>query len=419
MASCTGAVARRDLSFSPMLDLSVRVNGLELTNPFLVASGPPGTNARVIAKAFDEGWGGVVCKTVLLDASKIANVAPRYARMHAGPSGAQEIVGWENIELITDRPFETWLDEFRQLKRDYPRRVLIASIMEEHRREAWHEIVDRCDAAGVDGFELNLSCPHGLPERKMGSAMGQDPEIVEEISRWVREATDKPVWAKLTPNITDVTLPAAAALRGGCSGVSAINTMLCVMGVNLDTLRPEPSVEGWSTPGGYSGKALRPIALRMAMECARVVRQADVGIGPFGGAPVLSGIGGIESGDDAAQFLLVGCDCVQVCTGVMIHGYGLIRRLTHGLEAFMRKHDFRDVESFVGRALPFFTSHADLVQRQRARHERERSRATGSRDGNAGVRERSSTQREEKHLVPGDQHWTPESLTRQSAELAG
>src|SRR5208282_5771375 len=264
-------------------------------NPFIIGSGPPGTNLNVIAKAFTEGWGAVIAKTVSLDASKVVNVTPRYAKLLANDS--KEVIGWENIELISDRPFSIWLDEFKKCKDQFPDRVLIASIMEEYRKDAWFEIVERCQGAGVDGFELNFSCPHGLPERKMGAAMGQDPAILEEVCGWVMSAAKRPVWAKMTPNITHIEEPSRAALKAGCQGLSAINTIRSVMGVNLDTLRPEPSVEGWTTPGGYSSKAVKPIALRMVMEIATMIRKEFPGRS-------LSGLGGIEAGTDAAQFIL-------------------------------------------------------------------------------------------------------------------
>jgi dihydropyrimidine dehydrogenase (NADP+) len=238
-------------------DLSVVVNGLHFPNPFVTGSGPPGTNYAVMRKAFEEGWGGVVAKTVSLDSSKVVNVTPRYAKMRAGG----EVVAWENIELISDRPLEVMLEEFARLKADFPGRILIASIMEEYERGAWEELVARCEAAGVDAFEINFSCPHGMPERRMGAAMGQDPGLLEEVAGWVAAKASVPVWAKMTPNVTDIAAPARAALRAGCHGVAAINTINSIMGVNLDTLRPEPSVEGHSTPGGYSSTAVKPIAL--------------------------------------------------------------------------------------------------------------------------------------------------------------
>ncbi len=342
--------------------LEVTVNGLKLPNPFIIGSGPPGTNANVIGKAFDEGWGAVIAKTISLDASKVVNVAPRYARWRAAQNGKEtgEVLGWQNIELISDRPFDVWIKEFKQVKDKYPKGVLIASIMEEYNKDAWVEIVERCEAAGVDAFELNFSCPHGLPERKMGSAMGQDPEILEEVCGWVSKAATKPVWAKMTPNITHIEEAGRVALRAGCEGLSAINTILCVMSVNLDTLRPEPTVEGYTTPGGYSCKAVRPIALRMVMELAQMMRKEGFK------DRTLSGIGGIETGEDAAQFILLGADTVQVCTGVMIHGYKLIHELNAGLLKFMEKHKFSSIEDFRGKSLPYFTTHADLVQRQTA-----------------------------------------------------
>jgi len=340
-----------------MADLSITVDNLRLPNPFVIGSGPPGTNANVICKAFDEGWGAVIAKTISLDASKVINVTPRYARMRIGPKESQTIVGWQNIELISDRPFAVWMDEFKKIKDKYPERILIASIMEEYNKDAWVEIVERCQATGVDGFELNFSCPHGLPERKMGAAMGQDCDILGEVCGWVNAVAKIPVWAKMTPNITHIVDPARAALAAGCEGIAAINTILCVMGVDLKTLRPEPTVEGYTTPGGYSCKAVRPIALRMVMECARMMREE------FPGRSI-SGIGGVETGEDAAQFILLGAHTVQVCTGVMIHGYELCKMLCEGLSAFMDKHGFKSLDEFRGHSLQYFTTHADLVKRQ-------------------------------------------------------
>jgi dihydropyrimidine dehydrogenase (NADP+)/dihydropyrimidine dehydrogenase (NAD+) subunit PreA len=350
-----------------MPDLSVTVDGLNLPNPFVIASGPPGTNANVIGRAFDEGWGAVICKTISLDASKVVNVQPRYGRLRTAES--QEIIGWENIELISDRPFATWIDEFKHLKDKYPDRVLIASIMEEYRKDAWVEIVERCQETGVDAFECNFSCPHGLPERRMGSAMGENPEILAEVVGWVMAAANIPVWAKMTPNITRIEDPSRAALRAGCQGISAINTIRSVIGVNLETLRPEPSVEGYTTPGGYSCKAILPIALRMCMEVAAMIRAEFPGRS-------LSGIGGIESGRDAAQFILLGCDTVQVCTYVMKVGYRCVREMLDELAEFMERHGFRSVADFKGISLQYFTTHYDLVARQAAARRRGKAPAT-------------------------------------------
>ena len=332
-------------------DLSVVVNGVTFENPFLLASGPPGTNAKVIAKSFDLGWGGVVCKTISLDSSKVINTAPRYGKFKSREAG--EVVGFQNIELISDRPFDTWLDELRQLKKEYPKKVLVASIMEEGRREAWHEITKRVQETGVDAFEMNLSCPHGLPERKMGMAMGEDPDRVREVVGWVKEVSRIPVWAKMTPNVGNPAEPAMAAKEAGADCISAINTILSVVGIDPKTLRPQPTVEGYSVPGGYSGQAVRPIALRQVMEIARSTKLP------------ISGMGGVDTGWDAAQFILLGAHTVQVCTGAMLRGYDMVTELIEGLSAFMVEHNFKSISEFIGKSLPYFSTHADLVERQR------------------------------------------------------
>jgi dihydroorotate dehydrogenase subfamily 1 len=373
-----------------MPTLSTSVDGFKLPNPFVIGSGPPGTNLNVMARAFQEGWGAVVAKTVSLDAAKVVNVTPRYAKLHSEDS--KEIIGWENIELISDRPFRIWEDEFKKCKDMFPDGVLIASIMEEYRQDAWIEIVERCQACGVDGFELNFSCPHGLPERKMGAAMGENPEILREVVGWVMSAARKPVWAKMTPNVTHIEDPARAALKAGATGISAINTIRCVMGINLDTLRPEPTVEGYTTPGGYSSRAVKPIALRMVMEVAELIRKE------FPGRSV-SGIGGIESGSDAAEFILLGADTVQVCTGVMKFGYEHVRLMCDQLLAFMAKHKFETIADFKGKSLDYFTTHADLVKRQAERKAAQKAAATAK-------------------VVKSDGEWRGDDFVKQSQELS-
>jgi dihydropyrimidine dehydrogenase (NADP+)/dihydropyrimidine dehydrogenase (NAD+) subunit PreA len=372
-----------------MPTLATTVDGLKLPNPFIIGSGPPGTNLNVITKAFQEGWGAVIAKTVSLDSTKVVNVTPRYAKLLAA-SG--EVIGWENIELISDRPFAHWIEEFKKCKDQFPDRILIASIMEEFRQDAWVEIVERCEAAGVDAFECNFSCPHGLPERKMGAAMGENPEILREVCGWVKGAAKKPFWAKMTPNVTHIEDPGRAALRAGATGLSAINTIRSVMGVNLDTFRPEPTVEGFTTPGGYSSKAVRPIALRMVMELAQMIRKEFPGRS-------LSGIGGIESGNDAAQFILLGADTVQVCTGVMKFGYECVKPMCDELLAFMAKHKFETLADFRGKSLEYFTSHADLVQKQSARKAAQKAAAAAK-------------------VVKSDTEWTGSEFVKQSDALS-
>jgi dihydropyrimidine dehydrogenase (NADP+) len=336
-----------------MADISVTMNGMKFPNPFVLGSGPPGTNGKVINRSFGLGWGGIVCKTLSLDNSKVTNVAPRYARLKSRTDGS--VIGFENIELISDKPFEAWLDELADCVAKNPDKVLIASIMEEYDKDAWVEITERVQETGVHGFELNFSCPHGMPERKMGMAMGEHPEIVKEVTGWVREATTLPIWAKMTPNITDITVPAGAALDGGADGIAAINTILSVLGVDLKSLKPLPTVEGYSVPGGYSGQAVRPIALRNVMQLAAKFKDLPI-----------SGMGGIETAEDAAQFILLGASTVQICTGAMLQGYKMIEHLCQGLSDFMDEHGFKSIDEFRGHSLQYFSTHADLVSRQRA-----------------------------------------------------
>ncbi|MGB6220409.1 NAD-dependent dihydropyrimidine dehydrogenase subunit PreA [Haloferula sp.] len=372
-----------------MPTLKTTVDGLVYQNPFVIGSGPPGTNMKVIKRAFKDGWGGVIAKTVSLDASKVVNVGPRYAKLKS--ADGKEVIGWENIELISDRSFDKWLDEFKEIKDEYPDGILIASVMEEYNKDAWCEITERCQDAGVDAFELNFSCPHGLPERKMGAAMGQDPDILREVCGWVNEVSKIPVWAKMTPNVTHIEDPTRAALAAGCEGVSAINTIRSVMGVDLETLRPEPTVEGYTTPGGYSSKAVKPIALRMVMEIAQLIRK------DFPGRS-LSAIGGIETGEDAAQFILLGGDTVQVCTGVMKFGYGHVQTMCEQLLGFMEKKGFETLDDFKGHSLDYFTTHAELVRMQTERKAKEKAAKEGK--------------------VVSDAEWDGDDFVKQSDDLA-
>ncbi|WJX71998.1 Dihydropyrimidine dehydrogenase [NADP(+)] [Trifolium repens] len=374
-------------------DLSVTVNGLHMPNPFVIGSGPPGTNYTVMKRAFDEGWGAVIAKTVSLDAAKVINVTPRYARLRANSNGSAkgEIIGWQNIELISDRPLETMLKEFKQLKEEYPDRILIASIMEEYNKAAWEELIDRVEQTGVDALEINFSCPHGMPERRMGAAVGQDCALLEEVCGWINAKATVPVWAKMTPNITDISEPARVALRSGSEGVAAINTIMSVMGINLNTLRPEPCVEGYSTPGGYSAKAVHPIALGKVMSIAKMMK-AEFDSENYS----LSAIGGVETGGDAAEFILLGANTVQVCTGVMMHGYGLVKKLSLELKDFMKKHNFTSIEDFRGASLQYFTTHTDLVKRQQE-----------------AIRQRKAI----KKGLQSDKDWTGDGFVKESESM--
>ena len=318
-------------------DLSIRFAGkIRSPNPFWLASAPPTNCGEQIQRAFDAGWGGAVWKTI---GDPIVNVSSRYSSVDWN---GQRMMGFNNIELITDRPLDVNLREISEVKKRYPRHAVIASLMVESKREAWHKIVRQAEDAGADGLELNFGCPHGMSERGMGSAVGQVPEYTEMITSWVKEEARTPVLVKLTPNITDIRTIARAAKRGGADGLSAINTLNSITGIDLETFVPRPFVDGKSTHGGYCGPAVKPIALHMVQQI-----QADAD-----SALPLSGIGGISDWRDVAEFLLLGCSSVQVCTAVMHYGYRIVEEMADGLANWMREKGFARIADFQGLALP-------------------------------------------------------------------
>ena len=321
-----------------MADLRVKFCGIESPNPFWLASAPPTNTGDQIMRAFDAGWGGAVWKTL---GDPIVNVSSRYSAVAwAGQRGA--IMGLNNIELITDRPLETNLREMREVKRRYPKHVVIASLMVESKRESWHEIVKKVEDTGCDGLELNFGCPHGMSERGMGSAVGQVPDYACQITTWVKEAARTPVIVKLTPNITDILYPARAAKKGGADAVSLINTINSITGVDLDNFTPNPNVAGKSAHGGYCGPAVKPIALNMVAE---VAKDPEVQI-------PISGIGGIGTWRDAAEFILLGASTVQVCTAVMHHGFGIVGDMIDGLSNYLDDKGMKSVEELIGKTIP-------------------------------------------------------------------
>lgn len=271
----------------------------------------------------------------------------RFSGMHYG---GQRVAGFNNIELITDRPLEINLQEIEETKVNYPDHTIIASLMVEPKREKWHEIVKKVEAAGIDGLELNFGCPHGMAERGMGAASGQVPELVEKQTCWAKEAAETPVIVKLTPNITDITATAYAASQGGADAISMINTINSLMGVDLDTWNTIPNVAGKGTHGGYCGPAVKPIALSMVAECAR---DPDISV-------PISGIGGIENWRDAAEFMLMGASCVQICTAAMHHGFRIVEDLIDGLNNYLDSKGIASVMDLVGQSVPKYMSWGDL-----------------------------------------------------------
>ncbi|MGQ0559903.1 MAG: NAD-dependent dihydropyrimidine dehydrogenase subunit PreA [Sphingosinicella sp.] len=321
-----------------MADLGCTIAGIDSINPFWLASAPPSDKQYNVERAFRAGWGGAVWKTVSHD-PPVVNAASRYG-VHRGPG--REIVGINNIELISDRPLETNLREIEAIRCDWPDRIVIGSLMAVPEEQAWKEIAIALANAGCHGIELNLGCPHGMCERGMGSAVGQVPDLVEKTTRWVREAVDVPVFTKLTPNITDIVVPAQAAKRGGAHAVSLINTLNSITGVNLEAMSPEPTVAGRGTHGGYCGIAVKPIALHMVAEIARSEETRGLEI---------SAIGGIANWNDAAEYIALGASGVQVCTAAMLYGFRIIEDLTDGLSRFMDRRGYRQIADFKGAAI--------------------------------------------------------------------
>ena len=313
-------------------------------NPFWLSSAPPTDKSYNFRRAFDAGWGGVVWKTVGEEGPPIVNVnGPRYGAIWGAD---RRLLGLNNLELITDRPLEINLQEMKEVKRDYPDRALIASIMVPCVEEAWKKILPLVEETGADGVELNFGCPHGMSERGMGAAVGQVPEYIEMVTRWVKQYTRMPCIVKLTPNITDILKPAEAALSGGADAVSLINTISSITSVNLDLFAPEPTIGTKGTHGGYCGPAVKPIALNMIADIARSPNTS--------GLPI-SGIGGVTTWRDAAEFMVMGAGNVQVCTAAMTYGFKIVEEMISGLSDWMDEKQITSTSDIVGKAIPNYT----------------------------------------------------------------
>jgi len=326
-----------------MADLKCKFLGIESPNPFWLASAPPIDKAYNVNRAFEAGWGGAVWKTLGEDPPIVNVSGPRYAAIH---SNDRRVIGFNNIELITDRPLQTNLDEIRQIKRDWPDRALVVSVMFAMNKETWAKYIPMIEDTGCDGIELNFGCPHGMSERGMGAAVGQVPEYIQMATEWAKDAASVPVIVKLTPNITHIVPPAKAAMDGGADGVSLINTLNSIMRVDYDTLTMYPTTDGMGTHGGYCGEAVKPIALNMVAEIARTQATSQLPI---------SGIGGVTDWRDAVDFLALGASNVQVCTAAMVYGFRIIDDLTDGLSTFLDEKGIASVADLVGRAVPSVT----------------------------------------------------------------
>ncbi len=324
-----------------MANLHTHFVGIQSPNPFWLASAPPTDKAVNVIRAFEAGWGGVVWKTLGEAGPAVVNVSgPRYGGLM---SPDRRLMGFNNIELITDRDLEINLREIKEVKRAWPDRAVVVSLMVPCNEEAWKAILPRVEDTGCDGIELNFGCPHGMSERGMGAAVGQVPEYIQMVTAWCKQYSKLPVIVKLTPNITDIRLPARAAKAGGADAVSLINTINSIMGVDPYSLTMVPSTGGKGSHGGYCGPAVKPIALNMVAEIARDPATA--------GLPI-SGIGGIGNWRDAFDFIALGAGNVQVCTAAMVYGFKIVQEMIDGLSNYMDEMGFTSIEDFKGRAIP-------------------------------------------------------------------
>jgi dihydropyrimidine dehydrogenase (NAD+) subunit PreA len=327
-----------------MADLRNTFAGISSPNPFWLASAPPTDKAYNVHRAFEAGWGGVVWKTLGEDGPPIVNVSgPRYGALLTPD---RKLLGFNNIELITDRPLQLNLDEIREVKRVWPDRAMVVSLMVPCVEQAWKDVLARVEDTGADGVELNFGCPHGMSERGMGAAVGQVPEYIEMVTAWCKQHSRLPVIVKLTPNITDIRQPARAAKAGGADAVSLINTITSIMGVDPATLTMSPSTGGMGSHGGYCGPAVKPIALNMV---------AQIGRDPLTAGLPISGIGGVGSWRDALDYIALGAGNVQVCTAAMTFGFKIVQDMVDGLSEYMDSMGFQTTADFQGRALPTVT----------------------------------------------------------------
>lgn len=327
-----------------MADIRSTFVGIKSPNPFWLASAPPTDKAYNVERAFKAGWGGVVWKTLGEEGPPVVNVnGPRYGAIWGAD---RRLLGLNNIELITDRDLQINLQEIKQVKKNWPDRAVVVSLMVPCNEDAWKAILRPVEETEADGIELNFGCPHGMSERGMGAAVGQVPEYIEMVARWCKANTRMPVIVKLTPNITDIRKPARAAHAGGADAVSLINTISSITSVNLDNFSPEPSIDGKGSHGGYCGPAVKPIALNMVAEIARDPLTA--------GLPI-SGIGGVTTWRDAAEFMALGAGNVQVCTAAMTYGFKIVQEMISGLENWMDEKGHKDLDAIIGRATPNVT----------------------------------------------------------------
>ncbi len=314
------------------IDISTEICGIKLENPFMLSSSIVGSTYEMCKRAFDQGWGGICTKTICV--MPIDESSPRFSVLK---DYDETFIGFKNIEQLSEYSVQENVDMIKELKSEYPNKVVIASIMGRDDKE-WEYLAKEVTKAGADLIELNFSCPN-MKHKGTGSDVGQNPDLVEEYTRVVRNSTNLPILAKMTPNITDMRIPAKAAKRGGANGISAINTIKSITNVDINSLVPEPQVNGKSSLGGYSGRAVKPIGLRYIAEMVNCEELNNM---------YYSGIGGIYTWRDALEYMLLGCTTVQLTTAVMEYGNRVIDDLILGLKIFMKENNYVKVSDFVG-----------------------------------------------------------------------
>lgn len=317
------------------VSLSVDFMGVKCENPFFLSSSVVASNYEMIAKAFNEGWAGVAFKTI--GAFVPDEVSPRFSSIH---KEANSFVGFKNIEQISDHTLEENLECIKQLKKDFPTKIIIASIMGRSDEE-WEMLARKVQEANADIIECNFSCPN-MTAAGLGSDVGQSPELVAQYTKAVRRGSTLPILAKMTPNLGHMEIPAIAAIESGADGIAAINTIKSVMNVDLSTFSSKPSVCGLSSIGGYSGKAVKPIALRFITDMKKCEKLKDVAI---------SGMGGIETWLDAAEFMALGCETIQVTTAVMQYGYRIVKDMIDGMKRYLSENNMTSVKEIIGKAI--------------------------------------------------------------------
>ena len=325
-------------------DLSVEYLGVKCQNPFFLSSSPVGSNYEMVAKCFETGWGGVMYKTVGIFVAD--ECSPRFDQTN---KEGLPWVGFKNMEQISDKPTEVNFENMYKLMRDYPDHVMVASIMGSNEEE-WKKLAKMCDELGCPLIEGNFSCPQ-MTSHAMGSDVGTNPELVKKYCEAVTSQTKIPFIAKMTPNITSMEVPARAALEGGAAGVSTINTIKSITNIDFENMTAMPVVNGKSSISGYSGAAVKPIALRFVTQLLQdeIVGKRD-----------LSGIGGIETWRDAAEFLALGCKNLQVTTAIMQYGYRIVEDMASGLMHFMEERGYNKLDEFIGFALNNIVPAEDL-----------------------------------------------------------